>query len=102
MRMKVRRVIGRLVDLAAERVRKSGLRRGVVSKGCQGHTLISTLAACSLTTNNDRIRGNKGKWTHEEHEAFLHGLDVYGRNWEGVAAVVPTRTVLQIRTHSQK
>lgn len=52
--------------------------------------------------SNDRIRKNKGGWTREEHEAFLRGLQQYGRNWEAVAVVVPTRTVLQIRTHSQK
>lgn len=51
---------------------------------------------------HSRIRKNKGRWTHEEHEAFLRGLQLYERNWEAVAALVPTRTVLQIRTHSQK
>lgn len=45
---------------------------------------------------------NKGRWTREEHEAFLRGLRIYGRNWDAVATAVPTRTVLQIRTHSQK
>lgn len=51
---------------------------------------------------NRRIRKNKGRWTQEEHEAFLRGVRLYERNWEAVAALVPTRTVLQIRTHSQK
>ncbi|CAM9467997.1 unnamed protein product, partial [Hapterophycus canaliculatus] len=50
-----------------------------------------------------RIRRNKGRWTSEEHEAFLLGLRLFKRdNWAAVAAVVPTRTVLQVRTHAQK
>lgn len=49
-----------------------------------------------------RIRRNKGRWTNEEHQGFLRGLDVYGRNWDAVTLFVPTRTALQIRTHSQK
>ncbi|CAM9314426.1 unnamed protein product, partial [Scytosiphon promiscuus] len=49
------------------------------------------------------IRRNKGRWTSEEHEAFLLGLRLFKRdNWAAVAAVVPTRTVLQVRTHAQK
>ena len=49
-----------------------------------------------------RIRQNKGRWTSEEHKAFLHGLHLYDENWEAIACLVPTRSVLQIRTHSQK
>eukprot|EP00752_Nemacystus_decipiens_P003879 g3566.t1 len=48
------------------------------------------------------IRKNKGRWTREEHLAFLRGLYLYDRTWEAVASLVPTRSVLQIRTHSQK
>eukprot|EP00903_Cladosiphon_okamuranus_P020321 g18645.t1 len=44
----------------------------------------------------------KGRWTHEEHQAFLRGVRLYERAWEAVASLVVTRTVLQIRTHSQK
>ncbi|CAN0516478.1 unnamed protein product [Ectocarpus sp. 8 AP-2014] len=49
-----------------------------------------------------RIRKNKGAWTREEHEAFLSGLRQHGSNSHALAPVVPTRSALQIRTHSQK
>ena len=52
--------------------------------------------------NYRRVRKNKGRWTHEEHLAFLRGVHLYERAWEAVASLVVTRTVLQIRTHSQK
>jgi SHAQKYF class myb-like DNA-binding protein len=43
-----------------------------------------------------------GRWTKEEHEAFLQGLQKYGKEWKKVAAKVRTRTVVQTRTHAQK
>lgn len=43
-----------------------------------------------------------GRWTREEHEAFLEALQQYGKEWKKVAARVKTRTVVQTRTHAQK
>lgn len=43
-----------------------------------------------------------GRWTKEEHEAFLTALQTYGKEWKKVAAKVKTRTVVQTRTHAQK
>jgi Myb-like DNA-binding domain. len=43
-----------------------------------------------------------GRWTKEEHEAFLEGLEIYGREWKKVAQRIPTRTSAQIRSHAQK
>ncbi len=43
-----------------------------------------------------------GRWTREEHEAFLEGLKEFGREWKKVAKRIPTRTSAQIRSHAQK
>lgn len=43
-----------------------------------------------------------GRWTKEEHDAFLSALRIYGKEWKKVAAKVKTRTVVQTRTHAQK
>jgi len=43
-----------------------------------------------------------GRWTKEEHDAFLNALKMYGKEWKKVAAKVKTRTVVQTRTHAQK
>jgi len=43
-----------------------------------------------------------GRWTREEHNAFLMALQQYGKEWKKVAAKVKTRTVVQTRTHAQK
>lgn len=53
----------------------------------------------------DRVmlkKARKGEWTYEEHEMFLHALREHGKDWEGVAKVVRTRSPLQVRTHAQK
>ena len=43
-----------------------------------------------------------GRWTHDEHQAFLEGLRTCGREWKKVASLIPTRTSAQIRSHAQK
>jgi len=43
-----------------------------------------------------------GRWTKAEHEAFLVGLKLYGREWKKVATKIKTRTSAQIRSHAQK
>mmetsp|Transcript_9353 Transcript_9353/g.11210 ORF Transcript_9353/g.11210 Transcript_9353/m.11210 type:complete len:215 (+) Transcript_9353:454-1098(+) len=45
---------------------------------------------------------NTGRWTREEHNMFLHGLETYGKEWKKIADLIKTRSVVQIRTHAQK
>ncbi|KAI9988152.1 hypothetical protein PInf_024421 [Phytophthora infestans] len=45
---------------------------------------------------------NGGRWTELEHQSFLAGLRLYGREWKKVAAKIKTRTSAQIRSHAQK
>ena len=40
----------------------------------------------------ERKNNSSGRWTASEHEAFLEGLKVYGREWKKVALYIPTRT----------
>lgn len=48
------------------------------------------------------INENTGRWTREEHHLFLKGLELYGKGWKKIAALIKTRTIVQIRTHAQK
>ena len=43
-----------------------------------------------------------GRWTEEEHEMFLEGLQLHGKQWKTIATMIGTRTVVQVRTHAQK
>lgn len=57
-------------------------------------------------TSPDRLvetgQEHTGRWTKEEHDDFLVGLKIHGKEWKKVAARVKTRTVVQTRTHAQK
>lgn len=43
-----------------------------------------------------------GRWTVEEHQLFLQGIQYYGRDWRRVQDVVKSRSIAQVRTHAQK
>ena len=47
-------------------------------------------------------KGISGRWTVLEHDMFVEGLRRFGRCWRSIAELVPTRSVVQIRTHAQK
>ncbi|KAK4715926.1 hypothetical protein R3W88_014264 [Solanum pinnatisectum] len=46
---------------------------------------------------------NKGKWSEEEHNSFLIGLDKFGKgNWNRIAKqFVPSRSSAQVASHAQ-
>jgi SHAQKYF class myb-like DNA-binding protein len=50
----------------------------------------------------DNLLEKVGRWTDEEHKAFKRGLELHGKEWAKVAALVGTRSVVQTRTHAQK
>ena len=68
---------------------------GLTFQKGQGQTSESKSRKCSAMSTS-------GRWTAAEHEAFLRGLKVYGREWKKVATCIPTRTSAQIRSHAQK
>jgi SHAQKYF class myb-like DNA-binding protein len=43
-----------------------------------------------------------GRWSPDEHTIFLEGMRLYPQQWDKIAKLVKTRTVVQIRSHSQK
>jgi SHAQKYF class myb-like DNA-binding protein len=44
---------------------------------------------------------HEGKWTQDEHEAFLTGRTKYGNKWTKIATIIQTQTVIQIKRHAQ-
>ena len=51
-------------------------------------------------TKNKKLNG--GRWTNEEHDKFLNGLQLYGTIWKKFKNLIKTRTLLQVRSHAQK
>ena len=45
---------------------------------------------------------NTGRWTEAEHYTFLQGVGQHGKDCSKIAAMIPSRTALQVRTHAQK
>ena len=69
-----------------------------VARGLSGNTAMKPPAGKVVESGQEHT----GRWTKEEHEAFLAALQLYGKEWKKVAAKVKTRTVVQTRTHAQK
>lgn len=67
---------------------------------------LSSLSPSSLVdveiTGVTSIEKSTGRWTAQEHEAFINGLSMYGREWKRVVQLIPTRTSAQVRSHAQK
>lgn len=45
---------------------------------------------------------DRGRWRKDEHDLFLKGLELFGRDWKKIESLVGTRTGPQIRSHAQK
>lgn len=43
-----------------------------------------------------------GKWKKTEHDRFMKALSKYGKDWAQIQQAVKTRTLAQVRSHSQK
>jgi SHAQKYF class myb-like DNA-binding protein len=43
-----------------------------------------------------------GRWTLDEHNLFIQGLQIHGKAWKKISTFVRTRSVVQVRTHAQK
>ena len=76
------------------------------SSNSHSHTNSSNSSKPKTTKSPAKQQPKKssssGRWSREEHKAFLEGLKIYGREWKKVAHNIPTRTSAQIRSHAQK
>ena len=71
--------------------------------GSRGAAKTNDSAPIGTSTHpRDQMGKNGGRWTEQEHQNFLVGLRLYGREWKKVAAKIKTRTSAQIRSHAQK
>jgi hypothetical protein len=53
-----------------------------------------------LTFEDIIFRVLPGRWTKEEHLAFIKGLEQYGKGWKKIAGLVKTRTgIAEQKTH---
>ncbi len=66
--------------------------------------LNMTLSTGRVNNNQTIIIGNQyqGRWTDEEHEKFLEGLRLFGKDWRRIEEFIGSRSCAQIRSHAQK
>jgi len=43
-----------------------------------------------------------GKWSKKEHQKFLEGLRLFGKDWTKIQAYVETREYSNLLSHGQK
>ena len=55
-----------------------------------------------LSDNGATEEAQESPWDPQEHENFLIGVKIYGRNWKSVSKVVKTRTPEEVKHHAQK
>lgn len=73
------------------------------ARGDQPHREWGAVVSCpTFPRTTDHRAENTGRWTVSEHNAFLQGLDKFGRKWARIAELVRTRTPDQVRSHAQK
>lgn len=72
------------------------------SKKKSGATVTMATAATAQSSGGQSSGENTGRWTAEEHNLFLQGLELHGKGWKKIAGLIKSRTVVQIRTHAQK
>ncbi len=77
-------------------------KKSLSSSAVSAKSLLPAAAPTALGSVIEPGQEATGRWTRDEHEAFLIGLKLYGKEWKKVAAQVRTRTVVQTRTHAQK
>ena len=65
------------------------------------HYISKKISDNSKKKSNNIIK-NKGRWSKDEHDKFLEGIQLYGMDWRSVKKFIDTRTLIQVRSHAQK
>ena len=52
--------------------------------------------------SKEEAKFNSGRWTTEEHNLFLEGLRIHGKNWDKICVHVKSRDATHCRAHGQK
>ena len=54
------------------------------------------------SSEQDEFDEKTGRWNQDEHQSFMEGIRLYGKNWKLVAQHIGTRSSTQVRSHAQK
>jgi SHAQKYF class myb-like DNA-binding protein len=60
------------------------------------------VAAQQYYSSQDHKQVTLGRWSKEDHDKFVEGLRLFGKDWKKIEEFIGTRTGSQIRSHAQK
>ena len=55
-----------------------------------------------MTDNLSKTELSRGRWNQEEMKLFNLAYHWYGKDWKKLKELIPSRTLIQIRSHAQK
>ena len=67
----------------------------------KNNNLIFLLLATRFVDNR-KITYNIGRWSNYEKKLFILGLKIFGKDYKSIQRLVKSRSLVQIRSHSQK
>jgi SHAQKYF class myb-like DNA-binding protein len=92
-------------DLIPPPVRKSKKRKinNYIPISTKNNSIpISTKKKRKINNSTPILTKKIGNWSEYEHNKFLEGLKLYGRNWSKINLFIGSRTNAQIGSHAQK
>lgn len=66
------------------------------------NTIYNYLKEREVPFSKQKEKYQDGNWTKEEHQRFIESIFIFGFDWKKMEQYIQTRTIVQIRSHSQK
>ena len=66
------------------------------------NTIYNYLKEREVPFSKEKEKYQDGNWTKEEHQRFIESIFIFGFDWKKMEQYIQTRTILQVRSHSQK
>lgn len=66
------------------------------------NTIYNYLKEREVPFSKQKEKYQDGNWTKEEHQRFIESIFIFGFDWKKMEQYIQTRTIVQVRSHSQK
>ena len=66
------------------------------------NTIYNYLKEREVPFSKEKEKYQDGNWTKEEHQRFIESIFIFGFDWKKMEQYIQTRTIVQVRSHSQK
>lgn len=80
----------------------SNQNTGAMKENCGLEQSDATVSSATDAKKDSKGNSKMGRWTPEEKERFVEGLQLFGKDWKKVEKYIGSRSGAQIRSHAQK